>query len=315
MNPNTPEPNNQPDVPVPEPVVTPVESVPVAPVPEPTAPAPADPIMPVGSAPSPAPQDKKKLFTIIGIIAGVVILAVIAVLVYLSMTSVSKQDYAAAADQYNEVRSSSAALSREVSGLSRSATASDATFDEAAKTVEEALATIKNENEELGKLKAVKVGEGKKLYDTFDQKLDAYLAYAQELLATVKDVRPALVKCDEVGDTTAADARVAALKACSEAFNQVGDLPNAEFKAYANVLKTEYANYATTYEKMNALSNPFGANYDEYRDLRDQMTESQSKIRDANKTFSDAVRARDDELSVKDSADTLAKYLNDQQRN
>lgn len=361
MNPNTPQPTDQPEVPavpttdtpvVPETNETPVPSTESPAVETPTAePAAADtpvsspfgtpaesqaPVTPsapgtpgvapetpsaFGSAPGAplttppgAPKNNKKLITIIAAAAGVVVLAVIAVIVFLAMTTVSKQDYAAAAGQFTTVSSANSSLTRSVSALSSGVTDEDAEFNTAVKNAEDAIAKLKSENDELGKLKAVKVGEGGDLYKTFDGKLEAYLEYGSGLITSVKNVRPALITCDAISDANDAAARVTALKACSEALGKVNDIPNAEFKTYIGALKTEYASYATTYEKMAAITNPYGAQYEEYKTVRDQMYDILDNISAATKTFTSGLNQRDKDLSVKDSANALADYLNEQQR-
>ena len=267
------------------------------------------------SAPTPAPKDNKKLITIAAIIAGVVLIAVIAIFSYIGVTSVSKQDYADAAKQYNAVREASTDLTRSVTGLSRVTSGTDSEFNESTKEVEDAIAALKTENEALGKLKASTVGEGKELYSEFDTKLDAYIAYGNEILTSVKNVRPALVTCDAVGDATGDDARVSALKACSTALGDVKDIPSAEFKTFIEKMKTEYTTFATTYESITKLTSPFGSQSAEYRALRDKITSAQTNIRTASREFSTAMDKRDDELSVKDAAEALRTYLNEQQRN
>lgn len=327
MNPNTPQPTEQPEGVNPQPPVTPTPDFtepapaadPVAPTADPFTPT-AEPAAPVAepaatSAPTPPPKNTKKIVLIAGIIAGALILAIIAVIIFLSMTTVSKQDYADAAKQYNEVSAANTALTRNASSLSSSNTSlSESEFDEEMKAAEEAIATLRTENEELGKLKAVRVGEGKELYDAFNEKLKAYLENGESLVKSVNTIRPALMKCDEAGSASDNDARVAAIKACSAAFNEVGDVANPEFKAYVEVLKTAYAEFAVTLEKIVAIENPFGAQYEEYKVLRDEMYDTQDDIREATRTFTDALEKRDDELSVKDSAKALADYLNEQQR-
>lgn len=311
MNPTTPNENEQPEVPATP--VTPDNEAPVA------APAtPVTPVTPVASAntaPSPAPKNNKKLIIIASAVAGVVLLAVIAIFVYIAMTSVSKQDYANAAKQYNEVSSANTALNRTVRTLGTSTSSgTDEEFAEDAKKVEEAIATLKTENEKLGNEKASKVGEGGELYKNFDTKLTAYAGYADELVVSIKTIRTSFKSCNEVSKVTEEAARAKALRECADQLNTEANIPNAEFKAYIDGLKPEYEKYAKSYEAMVALANPRGSDYDKYRELRTESLNAQTKIREVARTLSTALNERDDKMSVKDDAKALADYFNAQQR-
>lgn len=321
MNPNAPQPNNQPQAPAPDNpdgAATPevFSAAPATPTetPTPVATGSVFGVTPVADVPVKNPKNKKPLI-IAAIIAGIVVLAGIAALLFFLFTTVSKQDYAAAATQYNKVSTANSKYTSEVSTLTSSASrADDTTFNDNVKAAEDATATLKTENDAFGKLKAVRVGEGGKLYTEFNTKLSAYTSYGSEVITSVKAVRPALVKCDAVSDAKDATSRVAALKACSAAYNDVGDIPNAEFKAYIDLIKGKYADYATTYESIAAVSDPYGANYSQYKTLRDKMYNIQDSISAASKDFTANQNKREGELSIKDSANALGDYLEKQQK-
>ena len=296
MNPNAPESTDQ----------APVTEAPVAPVTTSST---------GGVTPGLKKPVNKKLLIIIGSAVGVVFLAIVAVLVFLSLSAVSKEDYRAATLQYNEVSRSSTALTGEVASLSSSLSRStDAEFATQTEEVADAITKIRDENKKLGEEKAVKVGEGKELYTTFDTKLAAYTSYADDLLASVKSLRPAMAVCGKISDAKENATRVTALKACSTSLNDVKDLPNAEFKTFVTVLQKSYSEYAVAFEKTVALTAPFGAQNAEYKALRDQASAAQKNITTASREFSSSLNERDKEMSVKESADALAKYLTEQQR-
>lgn len=353
-NPNTTPPNDDvsPEVPVtpetPAPEATPsTESTPasepaftseepVTPVSEPAPvadPAPANPFaQPETSEPTtpvqetPAtftagapvspnePKGSKKTILIASIVAGAVLLAVAGVVAYMFLSSVSKEDYRDAAVQFNDVSSATASLNSDVRILSSSTSSSDERFEESVKEVEASLATIKTENDELAKQKAVRVGEGAELYGTFNDKMKSYLAYADELVVSVKNLRPAMVVCDNVSEAEDATARIAALKACATALGNVSDVPNAEFKAYIGELKGAYEEFASIYEGVAGITSPYGAQAEEYKALRERMTAVQTKISDATKKFSADLKARDEALSMKESTEALADFLNEKQK-
>lgn len=319
-------------VPAPEEApVAPVESPAAIPTPDATTPnpvlgsapvTPADPLAPAAAtfvasgAPAPKKSNTNKIILIASIVGGVVILGIIAVVLFLMFTTVSKQDYRDAAVQFNDVSRASSALTTSASTLGRSASGSttDATFQESLKSSQDAITKIETENDELSKLKAVRVGEGATLYKTFNDKVDAYVAYAKGLVTSVENIRPAMVVCDKVSDANDAAARVTALKACSTALGDVKELPNSSFKKFVDEIKTAYASYATIYEGISALTSPYGAQYEQYKTLRDSMYETQDKITAASKEFSSSLTASDKEFSVKESADALGAYLTEQQR-
>lgn len=264
----------------------------------------------------PKQSNTKKIILIAAIAGGAILLAVIGFVVFLLLTTVSKEDYAKAATAFNEVSRANSDLTSDVTTLSYSTSANvdDGEFEEGLSETEASIEKIKTENEELSKLKAVKVGEGAKLYDAFDKKLEAYLGYGSGLVTSVKNLRPALLKCGGVSDASDAAGRIAAMKTCSTALGEVNDIPNEQFKTFVSSLKDSYAEYATVYEKISALSNPYGSQYEQYKTLRDQMYAVQDKISDASSTFSDAMDAEDEKYSVKPEADALAKFLTESQR-
>jgi hypothetical protein len=321
MNPNAPQnddtdtPNNNPapQTPIsqPAPDVLFPGTPQVVPVSDQT---PAQPVTPTDTTGAPAPQpNKKKALIIAGIIGGVILLAIIAVLAYLSLTTVSKADYKEAAMQFKVISKENSELISKIIGLSTGLSGdSEEEFSAAVKEVETSLNTIEAENEKLGDMKAVKVGEGKEVYEAFDTKLDAYVSYGNDLVTSVKKVRPALVTCEKISEAVDNPARVAALKECSGSLDPATDVPNKDFKKFITTLRDTYKTYAETYEGITALSSPFGAQSAEYTTLRSKMLETQKTLSDATKEFSQSVQKKDDEVRVKDVADSLSKYLTEQ---
>jgi len=305
----TSEEGSTPVTPTAAPVAGPVVSQPEA---TPVAGAPVS-----ASAPTPEGPKKshKKIIVIASAAVGVVLLAIIGVVVFLLLTTVSKADYQAAATQYNQVSKASSALISDVKILgSSTGTTTDDRFESSLKDTQDSLAKIKTENESLAKLKAVRVGDGAKLYKTFDEKLDAYLVYGADLVTSVESIRPAMVVCGKVSDADDATSRISALKACATALGDAKDLPNSSFKTFVTELKDAYTSYASTYESMNKLTNPYGAQYEEYKTLRDEMYATQDKISAASKAFTASLNESDDKYSVKESANALGDYLTEQQR-
>ena len=333
--PVSPETSEAPATPAPEatpvtpqtPVTPEVPATPAAPV-EPITPAtPPTPVTPDAATPFAAgtpvtgpeapktPKVSKKTILIAAIAGGVILLAIIAVIIFMALTTVSKADYREAVRQYNTVKSASSSLSADVSLLgSASGSTPDATFNERVSEVKNSIEKLKSENDELSKLKAVKVGDGAKFYNTFADKLKAYLAYGSEMVTSVENLRPALVTCDKTSDATSAAASIAAIKSCASELAGIKDIPNAQMKTYITALADNYSKYSSSYEKANALTDRFGSQSEEYRTLRTEMSEALKAVSTAGTTFRNDLKTRDDELSVKDSANKLGDYLDDQQK-
>ena len=304
MNPTPQQPSEEPYTPAPG--TTPAaESAPAADTPE------IIPLTPVPPNTS-SPLKNKKLLIIVGSIVAAVLIALISVGLFTSATTVSKSDYQAASAQFAKVTKASTQLTADIYLLSASTSIEDSAFDENAKKVVDSLTAIKTENAALGKLKAVRVGEGKKLYETFNSKTKDYLANGSDLLISVKTLRPAVIVCNKVASASDSASRLQSLKDCSTAMNKVKDLPSPEFQTFVTVLKKQYADYATTYEQVSTLNDPLGAQYEQYKVLRDKLTKVQTTLTTANKTFIDDLAKRDDELSVKDSSKALSDFLTEQ---
>ena len=319
------------------PVVPAEEVPPVSPTPTPVA-TPAAPVEPVTAndqptnpfttnaapvvAPAPAPQPpkssqpSKKTILIIAITAGVVVLGAILALLYFMVFSVSAKDYREAALQYDKVRSANSDLGSSIQSLgSASGSTTDSSFDSRMQDAEDSLATIKKENEALSKLKAVRVGEGGALYNTFNDKLNKYLTYSGDMVTSIKNLRPALTACTKATESTAdKDALIAGLKSCSKDISGVSNLPNEDVKTLVKSFGDNYKKYADIYEQVAALKSPFGADYAQYKTLRDQLYNVQDAITADGKTFRDNIKKHTDEIGVKDAADKLDGFLSDKQK-
>ncbi len=278
--------------------------------------SPADmpaPVVGGGSGVSGGGKFSKELLIKIGVIAGAVILLIVAaVLAFSQLGSASREDYISAGETYSSVSSANSIANTNISILNSGiGTDTDAKFNEEYQNAESALADLKTKNEEFGKEKAFNVGEGKTIYDEFDKKLNEFIAYAEEVIASAKAMRPAMVVCNKVNETTEAEARVVALKECATALDGVKDsISESNAKTYITALATEYSNYANVQEKINAMNDPYGDQFEEYKTLREQRTATQTKINDVRSDYSSANLARNKEVSPKDAADALRDFLN-----
>ncbi|MGH7218426.1 MAG: hypothetical protein ACREGE_03250 [Candidatus Microsaccharimonas sp.] len=281
---------------------------------------PAGAVFAASSVSTPAPQapNKKKLFVLAGIIGGVILLAVVGVVAYLLLTTVSREDYTAAVKQFNEVSRASTQLESKALSLSGSAFRGDTDeeFAESLAELKEAVTSLKTENDELSQLKAVRVGEGAEYYTAFSDKLKAYLDYAEGLVGSIEVVRPAIAACNEISDTSASDAaaRVAAIRACATELGDTKDVPNENYKTYISTLSKSYTSLADITEKVAALTAPYGAQYEEYKALRDQLRDVQDDISDASTKFRESSNDSRDKYNPKEDANALGSFLQEKQK-
>lgn len=281
--------------------------------------SPSDMPAPVAGSSGPAGMGggkfSKELLVRIGVIAGAaIVLIVAAVIAFSQFGSASREDYVSAGETYSSVSSANSIANTNISILTSGiATETDAKFNDEYQNAETALADLKAKNEELGKEKAFNAGEGKTIYEEFDKKLNEYIAYAEEMMASAKAMRPAMVVCNKVNGTTEAEARVAALKECATALDGAKDsISESNAKTYITALATEYSNYANVQEKINAITDPYGEQFEEYKTLRDQRIATQTKISDARRDYNSNNLARSSEVSPKSAADNLRDFLNEQ---
>ena len=284
--------------------------------PQPTSQPPVQPDVSTGS-PYQMPQSpkNKKLFIWIGIGVGALLLIGIVAAIIVAMTSVSKDDYRKAYSQMSELSSANSKLNSELSTLQYGLTsATETKFKNDMKSAEEAIEKVRKENEKLAELKAVKVGEGKKQYEEFSEKLENYLKYTEDATKSLKDLYDAAKPCDANVSTSDVAAYKTALNECTSALKKVGNTPNEDVKTYVKSLATEYENLASIIDKLATITNPYGSQYDEYKALRDQTYKVQENIRNANTDFRSNIEKHSKEVSVKDQADTLVEFLSEKMR-
>lgn len=262
-------------------------------------------------APGKFPKGKKTLRNAI-IIGSAVLVAVIGTILYFVLTSVSQDDYRKALNQYDKVSLANSSFgSLSVTNFS-SGSESKALFDQEIKDAEDALAKLKSENESLSKLKAVRVGEGAKLYGEFNKRLTKQISYSDDLIVSVKNIGPAMQTCDKVSDQTQVNTRLEALKGCEKELSAVTDIPSEALKTFVSTLVKSYGEYASTYESLSGLTDIYGKQYDQYKELRDKVYSIQDDITAASKAFTSALKKQADELNVKDSANALSDFITKQ---
>lgn len=328
-DPNRPVDQPQPSAPT-ENSVPQTPQVPVAPAPNPfgaatvsSAPTEA-PIAPmttsstalVGSSPNGNPVKtllngpKKKLIVLIAIIVGALVVLGIVATIALNLLLVSKADYRDAAKQFNTVSSAYSSLNSDATRLQYDITSSttDTEFTNDSEAVTNKLKTFQDANTKLATFKAVKSGEGQKLYATYDTKIKAYNIYAQDLVTSLKSFRPASKACEDASTLTL-------LSSCVTALNAVGEIPNADLKQLVTVIQTQYKAYLDVKTKIAAITDTYGKQYDQYKALRDQGYAIQDKISAAGSDFSSNAKKHGEEIDPAVAANALGDYLVKKQSN
>lgn len=289
---------------------TPVSSEPAATASADTIPA-VQPSETIGSSPNSNPtpnlmgdaKKKKLIILIAAVVGGLVVLGIIAFIV-LGLLFPSKADYRDAATQFNAVSSAYSDLNSDASKLQYdvSGSTTDTEFTNDSEAVTKSLASFQDANKKLSGMKAVKSGDGKSLYATYEDKVTAFSTYATDLLASLKSFRPVAKACDDVSTVTL-------LGECVTALNNVGDIPNADLKQLVTVMQTQYKAYQTVKTQIAAIKDPYGDQYEKYSALRDQGYDIQDKISSGSSDFSSNARKHADDIDPADAANALGAFL------
>lgn len=295
---------------------------PTVPTPEPAAPAGfSQPAAPSWGAPmqssqpvaamTPSKGVNKKLIILIACVVGGLIVVGVVITVLMAMFTVSKKDYNAAIDQYNEVSSANYTLASKVSSVTFGVdSATDTTFDNDMDAAKKALESVKSENAILAKLKAANLGEGGAKYKTFNTKLEAYLAHSSNLLSSFGDVRDAMVTCDKAGDNTSSvNVMISAIDTCVADLGKVSNVADADVKEYISKIKDEFTTLSSIFGQLSKITDPYGKQYDQYKSLRDQTYTVEDNLSSARSDFHSNLEKHSDAVDPKDAANDFSKYL------
>ena len=263
------------------------------------------------------PSSNKKLIIWIGAAIGVLAAVGIATAVSIAVFSVSKEDYRKAYNQMNEVSSANYNLSSKLYSIQYGVSSStDTKFNNDLKAVKEAVEKVREETKKLSELKATKVGEGKKKYDEFNEKLEKYLTFISDAATSIGDMREASVVCSEVrsSPTGSVESAKSMLEECKSALNKIRDTPNQDVKNYVKKITTEFDNLSSLMDKASNITDPYGSQYSEYSVLRNQTYEVQDNIRDAATDFGSDFEKHAKEVEVKDVANDYIDFLDEKAR-
>lgn len=258
------------------------------------APFGGQPAAPIGSTPGaaplpgPAPKSNKKLIILIAaIVGGLLVIAGIAIAVYLMFFSVTKADYKQAYDQLKTVQTSvaSGSITSDTDNLSTA-------FD-----------TFKAQNAKLGELKALKADKDLNvLYKAYDSKAKAYVTYMEAFIPSFEKLQT-VTKAMTSG--SGGITKSSSVQATIDAIEAAGDVPNPAVKAYLDGLLGVYKEIlpqAKIYETATSTSAQKLA-------AITAISKSTKALSTVSTTFSTDIKDGYEGISPKESFDALSKAV------
>lgn len=264
-----------------------------------------------------APKNNKKLFLWIGIAAGALLLIGATIAIIMAIFVVSKDDYRKAYGQMIEVSTVSYDLNSASSSIQYGMDSStDTKFKNDVESTEKAIEKIRQENKKLADFKAVKFGEGKVKYEAFSKKLDEYLTFNSGLLTSATGLREASVSCESATNESITSVTSAknAIDECVSALKKVDGIPNEDMKVYSQKLVTEFDKLSSLIGELAQISDPYGAQYEKYKSIRDQVYDVQDNVSDAETDFRSNLEKHAKDADIKNSADEFLDFLDDKIR-
>jgi len=240
--------------------------------------------------------------TLIGSIAAA--LAIICgLLVYGILVTPARQPYRDAQAQFQNVDN---ALGRTNISLNASE-ATDEEFAQGITAVRAAFVSLEKENEALGDESVLKEGEGKALYDAYNEDLKRFIAYNTNVIDSMEKLQPVLRKCSTEMQTVKANAEGAAVvRACAVEMQAVSDAPDEDYAQLATAFAAKYDELATILDQMAGIADTNSAEYAALSTQREAVLEDFST---ASSTFTKNVQQRRTAVLATDSAKALHDYL------
>lgn len=265
------------------------------------------------AAPSaPGKSSSKNLIIALSIAGGLVLIGVIVVIVIVMLLTVSREDYAMAANQMNEVRTAASATSSDISSVQYGYKYNtDTEFNNNVDKMNKSLIALKDESAKLGELKAMQLGEGKEKYAAFDSKVQAFIEYSESVGKSLIDLRKTQTSCDTSGVSTTEGLSElnSSISVCLSALRSIESTPDKNVQEYI----TEYIKLTEDLQRvvssLSGISDPYGSQYDQYTALRDQLYKIQDRATDLGSDYISNSEKRAREVDVKNEANALIQFL------
>jgi hypothetical protein len=223
--------------------------------------------------------------------------------------SPTKQPYRDALAQYKNVYNANVAFTNSGAAIN-AAKATDEQFKNNIARVNAALKSLKTEKTALGKQAVLADGEGRALYEAFNNKAQKYFAYNEAVIASIETLRPVLYPClSRATGENEDQAAATAMRACAARMGEMDTLPDADYRGFATSFEGIYNAIADNVDAAAALTDPEGA--DKY--LRESLeTERQTHMNDlaqVSSTLAKNLQASRAKVDITSESMTLDEYL------
>lgn len=248
----------------------------------------------------------KQILFIVG--AFVAVLAAV-LAVYAILVTPSKQPYRDALAQYRNVYDANVIVMVRGTSLNASS-ATNEQFTKSTEAVTAALKALEIENEALGKAAVLQDGEGKGQYDAFTKKVSSYIAFNNDMLASMQQVRPVIYECSGSMQRIEEGAIGAdAMQKCSANLAALSTVPNQNYQELVAASQSLYAALAANLQAKADLADPDGADADRAKSLDDEQEQILKDLNSASATFSTNLNKRKQAVDITNAAMTLDAYL------
>ncbi len=271
------------------------------PTPEQPAPAPVPPVSTPAPAPAPAgPGISKKTIILISSIAGGVLILVIALVIVLSLFTVSKDDFNHAYEAANDTRS---AYSKMVGSSYVSVYSTDTERKNKIDTLKEASKEFNDGVDKLSKEKAVqRDGEAAKLFKDFEEKKGKFDTAMDAVVEAYEYIVPALGEASSSSGRDSTD--VAKIKqAFSDIKDKVKDSNNKEFVNKMIPLLGTYETALKQYEGYLSGNSPYNSSY------YTQVSNASRDISNAQRDWSSNLSKLGEDAEINKEFNKLGEYL------
>lgn len=262
------------------------------------------------------PRDSKKALIVIASIVGFFVIVGIVLAVIMAVFAVSKKDYQAALTQYNKIARADRQLKTEITTMSYGIRyASNAIYSKSTEEARRSIKEVSDENTELSKLKAVRSGEGKKLYRLFSDKVSGYTKYNESVVTSLNDARTSLTACNTAasGSSSAESAKKAA-DTCVAELKKVKDTPNVDIRNFLGSYQTQMEKLSLLAGQLAAITDPYGTQRSQYLSLRRQVLAVQGTVSTASVKLKKDIDTHGKDVSPKEAAKKLSDFLAEKSR-
>lgn len=245
-------------------------------------------------------------------IIGTIIIG--ALLIYGILITPERQPYRDALAQYENVERVNAVLTAAGANLNANEATAEQ-FENNIKTAQAAVESLNTEIKALGDEEVLKNGEGKRLYEAFTKKMQAYTTYNENILVSMLKVRPVLHDCNtKMTDITESTASVEAVRSCAAQLGELEDISDSDYATLVSLFKDQYSALATTIEQMAALKDPEGADASQYSTLESQRDQDIETISTTSTDFAKSVQQHRRQILPTDASKALEDFLKSKSR-